>query len=442
MTGQHTLGREELSIDRQPQASEDRIVGLRGRVRPAVTGPDPSSVELAARVARQREALRHVASGRAAEVRVAVAPYRVCPIGAHVDHQNGPVLGMAISAGTVLAFAPSGGSWVRAVSDDFEGEERFDLTGELEPGGGWGDYLRGAAWALGPRLPAEPVGLVASVGGSLPGGGLSSSASVLVAYLLALADVNGIELSPAEIVALARRAENRFVGVASGILDPASVVGSRRGRLLAIDTRGASWEPIELGGRAEPPRVLVAFTGTSRNLAQTPFNERVSDCRRAAARLAERAGRDGVEVLGDLPDEVFQAHGDALPPAERGRARHFFGERERVRRGIEAWRAGDLAVFGSLMAASCRSSIENYETGSPEQIALQQILLDTPGVYGARFSGAGFGGCSLALVETGRAEEAGRRAEEAFVARFPELRGRARVFGVDTEDGARLARGD
>ncbi len=398
-----------------------------------------SPVGLAARVERQRDALLRMAPGAARDVRVAVAPYRVCPIGAHVDHQNGPVLGMAISAGTVLAFAPAANRSVRVVSDDFEGEEVFDLAGELEPAGGWGDYLRGAAWALRPRLPATPVGMVASLAGSLPGGGLSSSASVLVAYLLALANVNGVELAPEEVVALARRAENRFVGVASGILDPASVVGARRGRLLAIDTRAGTWEAIELGAGAEAPRVLVAFTGTARNLVQTPFNDRVSECRAAAARLAELAGCAGVELLGDLPDKVFAAHGDALPRAERGRARHFFGERDRVRRGIEAWRAGDLHGFGRLMAESCRSSIENYETGSPEQVALQALLQSTPGVYGARFSGAGFGGCSLALIEPGRAEEARRRVEEAFVARFPRLRGRARVFVVDSEDGAHLA---
>ena len=404
-----------------------------------MTATDLSSVGLAARAARQRDALRRIARVDERDVRVAFAPYRVCPIGAHVDHQGGPVLGMAISAGSVLAFAPAAGSAVRAVSDDFEGEEVFDLVEEPSARGGWGDYLRAAAWALRGRLPGAPVGMVASIRGSLPGGGLSSSASVLVAYLMALSRVNGIELRPEELVALARRAENDFVGVASGILDPASVVGARRGRLLAIETRRARWEPVALGAGAAAPRILVAFTGTARNLAQTPFNDRVSECRKAAALLAQLAGRDGVEILGDLPDDVFEAHADALPPAERGRARHFFGERRRVRSGIEAWRAGDLPAFGCLMTESCRSSVENYETGSPEQVALQRILLDTPGVLGARFSGAGWGGCSIALAEPERAEEACGRIAEAFVERFPQLRGRARVFGVDSEDGARLA---
>jgi galactokinase/galacturonokinase len=395
-------------------------------------------VNLAERIQRQRVALCRSADVPEREIRVVVSPYRVCPIGAHIDHQRGPVLGMAIGAWSLLAFAPVSGSKLRMTSDAFPGEAQLDLAEPIDVGQGWGRYLRAAAWALRERLPRRPTGLVGSVGGSLPGGGLGSSASILVAYLLALAHANGLTLGPEELVALARRAENEFVGVASGILDPVSVVGSRRGRLLCIDTLRSSWRPIPLGPSATPYRILIAYSGTTRNLASTRFNQRVAECRAAAARLAELAGRESAEVLGDLPEAVFEAHLDVLPRAEQGRARHFHGECTRVLRGAEVWRRGDLEAFGRLMIESCQSSVGSYETGSLEQIELQRILLATPGVFGARFSGGGYGGCSVALVAEAQAEQARGRVEREFARACPHLEGRARAFLVDGEDGARL----
>jgi galactokinase/galacturonokinase len=394
---------------------------------------------LAARAQRERSDFARRFGADARDALVAVAPYRVCPLGAHIDHQLGPVVSLGIAAWTVLAFAPSGDGRVRMASRDFEGEVAFDLAGLPAPGEGWGRYLRAAAWAVSHRLPPRPVGIVGWVSGSLPGAGLSSSASVLVAYLLALARANDLTLAPEELVAAARRAENEFVGVASGALDPVSVVAARRGRLLEIDTREPRWRPLAPGPGAPAWRILVVHTGSERHLPRTPFNQRVEECRGAAALLGERSGLPEVRVLGDLPDAAIEAFAPELPPALRGRALHFLGERRRVLRGAEAWRRGDLAVFGGLMFESCRSSIENYETGSAEQIALQAILEHTPGVLGARFSGAGWGGCSVALVDAAVAEDARRQVEREFVRVHPQLEGHARAFLVETEDGARLS---
>jgi len=369
------------------------------------------------------------------EVRAIASPYRVCPLGAHVDHQGGPVLGMAIGLHTVLAFAPGRGPEVRLASDNFPGETAFDLRHPAAGGGDWGRYARGAAWALRERLPAEPRGLVGRVGGLFPGSGLSSSASVLLAYLSALASVNELELSPAELVALSRRAENEFVGLASGILDPASIVGARRGELLSIDTRAARWVSVPCGAAAGAPRVLVAYSGVPRNLPGTGFNERVAECRAAAAALARCAGLPPCDALGDLDDAVFAEHLEALPTPLARRARHFAGERDRVRRGADCWRRGDLEAFGALMNRSCESSVRNYEVGSAELVALQEILERTPGVLGARFSGGGYGGCAIAFVEPARAEEARERAARAFAASFPALRGAACFLLTDGADG-------
>jgi len=142
--------------------------------------------------------------------------------------------------------------------------------------------------------------------------------------------------------------------------------------------------------------------------------------------------------LGELPDAVFEAYLHRLDAVLQRRARHVVTERARVLRGIERWRGGDLAGFGALMNESCRSSIENYESGSPELAILQEVLEATPGVLGSRFSGAGFGGCCVALVEEDAAREAQGRALAEFTRRLPALSGLATALLVQGEDGLRL----
>jgi galactokinase/galacturonokinase len=261
---------------------------------------------------------------------------------------------------------------------------------------------------------------------------------VILAHLLALAHANGLELDPRELVSLALRAETEFVGVSVGILDPAAIVGSQREHLLAIDTRTSQWSPLPLGKTAPAYRILVVSTGTTRNLTGTGYNQRVAECFSAAQKLAELTGCPDACYLGDYDDTEFSEFRERLPEAERLRASHFFGERARVLEGMKLWQKGDLVSFGRLMKASCDSSIHNYQTGSEELIELQRIFLQTPGVFGARFSGAGFGGCSIALVAAEEAEHIRASVEGAFIDRFPHLAGRARGFLVESEDGARL----
>lgn len=370
-------------------------------------------------------------------IRLALAPYRICPLGAHSDHQHGPVLGAAIDLCTRLAFAPQGAPRIELTSAAFPGSIRVELGNPPTlSGGGWGRYVQGAAAALHGHLPIEPRGFVGCVEGALPGAGLSSSASLVVACLLALAHANGVTLERREYARLARRAENEFAGVACGVLDPATILGARRDHLLEIDTARVLWREIPLppGQRAQ---FLIAWSGVARNLSATDFNRRVEECHAAARRLGELAGEPGVTRLGELRSAAFDAHGHALPEPERRRATHFFGERRRVTAGLECWRAGDLAAFGALMNASCESSIVHYETGSAELVRLQEILLATPGVLGSRFAGAGFGGCALALALPEAAEAARERVEAEYRRAFPALAG-ARAFVARSEDAARI----
>lgn len=373
-------------------------------------------------------------------VRTVVSPYRICPIGAHSDHQGGSTLGMAVSAYTYLTFAPNTTREVVLSSENFPGQVRFGLGRPGSPaagGGNWGDYPRGVAWALRDRLTSSSRGILGRLVGTLPGGGLSSSASVTLAYLLAVASANDLELDQRELVTLALAAERDFVGVNVGILDPATIAASHRNHLLAIHCRDERWEQLPLGLAAPDYRILVAFVGVARRLQSTPFNERVDECFRAARKLAEKAGRRDVRGLSDIPERLFQEHEEILQPAEARRARHFFTERDRVARGIGLWRKGDLEAFGRLMTASCHSSITNWESGSDELIALQRILEQTRGVFGSRFSGAGFGGCCVALVDAAQADAARHDVEQAMAAQMPGPT-TPRVFLLESEDGVRL----
>ena len=371
------------------------------------------------------------------KIRLLVSPYRICPLGAHIDHQGGPVLGMTINACTLMAYAPMSGSDVRLRSLNYPGRVVFDLEdiGEV-PGSFWGVYARAAALALKEKHPLTR-GIVGLIDGMLPGCGLSSSASVLLAYLHALADANDLALAPWDYVHLTRRAENGHIGLNNGILDQTSIVFGRCDNLLHIDTRGEVVEALPESFAPGAYAIIVAYSGISRELTTTGYNSRVQECGQAAAMLAEKAGMPPATRLSDLPPEVFDRYADDLPVHLACRARHYASEVRRVDEGITAWCDGRLADFGRLMRASGRSSVEQYECGSPAIHDLQQIMSTTEGVLGARFSGGGFGGCVVGLAEPDRARQAVADIKDAFLGLHPEVRDRAAVYLAESAEGVR-----
>ena len=339
------------------------------------------------------------------------APLRICPLGAHVDHQGGVVTGMTVDRQVVMAAVPETDAVVRLASLDFPGEVVVELEDQVPTrAGDWGDYVRAAVAVL---LREHPLrsGFRAVIGGDLPGAGLSSSAAVLVAYLLALTRVNEIDIAREEISSLVQRAENEYVGVASGRLDQSIILFAELGHLTRVDCSDLSIEQVSRPLGSGEFRVLVVFSGVGRALAGSGFNTRVAECREAARLLLELGGEAPREqpVLSDVQPEIFEQFAADLPQTERRRAAHYFGEQRRVLNGVEAWRHGDLHRFGALMTASGASSIHNYESGTAELIALYEALRDLPGVFGTRFSGGGFGGSCIALIEP----EAGASVVEA-----------------------------
>lgn len=385
--------------------------------------------------------LRTVYGAAQADVRIVRSPYRICPLGAHVDHQLGCVSGMPIDRGILLAFAPNSRRQVRLRSLDFPGEVAFPLD-DIPPkiDGDWGNYPRGAVRAL-QGTCALRCGLDGVLAGGLPIGGLSSSAAAGVAYLMALTAVNDLTLSHDDLIALDRYVENVYLGLNNGILDQSIIVAGRRGKLLHIDC--LSNERRVLAPRRMPPfAVLIVHSGITQALVTTGYNQRVAECEDAARRLLDLAGEPLPERprLRSVPKSVFETQGARLPGPLRRRAAHFFSESDRVAQGAEAWSAGDLVRFGALTSASGRSSIDSYECGSPPLIALYEILRDARGVYGTRFSGAGFRGACVALIDPSQREGIEGEVRRRYPARFPDYRERFSIHVCGTDDGARTVR--
>ncbi|MBM3499248.1 MAG: hypothetical protein FJX74_11330 [Armatimonadetes bacterium] len=374
-------------------------------------------------------------------VRLVRSPYRICPLGAHVDHQLGRVTGMALDRSLLLAFVPTPDGRVRLRSRDLGGEACFTVAEAAQvPREGWGRYAAGAVLALASAGLPIRRGIAGVLEGSLPIGGLSSSAAVSIAYLLALETANELKVTPADNIALEQYVENVHIGLNNGILDQSVILLSARNRLLYLDCRDAAWELIDPPADMPEFGIVVAYSGLSESLVGTGYNQRVAECRAAAEELLLRSGLAVPErpVLRDVPVEAFEAHAGELAPLLAKRARHFFGEDGRVIAGREAWASGDLAGFGRLINESGRSSIENYECGSAELITLYEALRETPGVYGARFSGAGFRGSCIGLCEPGAEARIREAVDRAFPRKHPHVADRYAVHFCRSDNAAEV----
>jgi len=347
------------------------------------------------------------------------SPYRICPIGAHIDHQGGAVLGRTINLGTLFEYQGHDSKEIHITSDQY-GEAKFSV-GDLDKLH-WVRYAQAAARVLKPKR-----GMRAHVTGSLIGAGLSSSASVGLAYLKALADVNDIELTDEQLVHLDFELEHNELGLQNGLLDPMSIIYGRKNALLFMDMVTGSVSPI-LDSPSGDSVWIVAYSGISRELTKSGFNTRVAECHDAASSL-----QSGAWKLGDIPFEVFESKKMSLSENLRKRAGHFFSEVERVRLGKQAWEKSDAVRFGQLMNQSCESSITNYEVGSDVLIQLHEIVSSTNGVYGSRFCGGGYAGCVVALAKRDMAETISSEIAEKFSVIHPELS--SKVFDVETADG-------
>ena len=370
------------------------------------------------------------------------APYRVCPVGAHVDHQHGLVTGFAINKGVDLVFTPREDGQVNLVSETFGGSVSFDISAPTQVREkNWGDYARGAKYALKKRFELHK-GLDGVIKGSLPVGGLSSSAAVLIAYVMAFAKSNDISLKPFEVALIASEAEREYIGLNNGLLDQACIALGRKDGLLFLDCDSNEYRIVEHPEGMPDFEIGIFFSGLTRSLVNSDYNLRVSECKTAAwnmlAYMDQPLKSLDKTFLRDVPKSVFEKTRIAMPARFARRAEHFYSEYRRVRQGVTAWESGNLKLFGKLSMDSCESSIHNYECGSPELIAIYEIMKGMKGVYGGRFSGAGFKGAVIAIVDPAYKESIEKELTARYLEQFPEYEQTFKVFWVRPDDGARF----
>jgi galactokinase len=329
---------------------------------------------------------------------VASAPGRINLIGEHTDYNGGFVLPCAVGSRVAIAIGRGGGE---LYSTNFA--EARPMGGEKDSS--WADYPRGVAWAIG-EAGGEIGGFRAVFVGDVPlGSGLSSSAAIEAAAAVALDALFELGMDRKELAILCQRAENDFVGVQSGIMDQYASLLCEQGAALLVDCRSLEAENVPLDLKKAGLTLLVCDTRVERSLADTGYNDRRATCERAARRLGVEQLRDARK--GDL---------ERLSGEELKRARHIILENDRVLEAVEALRAEDFRAFGCLMYASHASMRGDFEISTPELDTFVE-LAERFGALGARLTGAGFGGCAVALVQNEEAKALTRDVLQVFAGR-------------------------
>ena len=338
----------------------------------------------------------------ATPVRTFFAPGRVNLFGGHLDYNGGPVMPTAINRGTFLAIRPREDRLVRLESQLDSQGLTFDLE-QIPKGrsGRWVDYPVGVIREL-LRLHSESegqgslTGLDVLYGGNLPvGAGLSSSASICVGTAFAFDQVWDLGLDRMDQVGCALRAEREFVGVQCGIMDPFAIGLAKPGHLLWLDCKDQSHThlPIDFSALS----IVVANSGVQRELAAGEFNLRVQQCSEAFDALREHMKE--ATCLRDIPIELFEEHRGHLQPVLARRAQHVVSEVKRTFEAREALLSGDYVALGGMMTSTHKSLRDNFEVSSPELDLLVEAAIEADGCFGSRLTGAGFGGCTVMLVQ-------------------------------------------
>jgi galactokinase len=368
---------------------------------------------------RLREELR--ARAPDGEIQIVRAPGRVNLIGEHTDYNGGWVLPCAIDLEIAIAFVQTDDRRVELTRLDSGERSGFDLDAVPAARGEWIDHVAGTAWSLA-SSGVELLGLRGVIAATLPiSAGLSSSAALEIAAAWALC---APPPPPLELARIAQRVENEYLGLRSGLMDQLAVTLARRDSALLIDCRSLDWRAVLLP--LERHAIVVCDSGLPRRLEDSRYNDRRAECEAVAAALE-------LESLREATKEMLSGLRGGFDPVALRRADHVLAENERVLDCAAALERGDLAAVGRLFAASQASLRDLFEVSSPELDALVEIASGCPGVVGARMTGAGFGGCTVNLVERGALSAFAATILSEYEARTGLI---ARVFAVDPADAA------
>ena len=339
--------------------------------------------------------------GEGGDIRLFFAPGRVNLIGEHTDYNGGHVFPCALTIGTFAAVRRRSDRTVRFYSMNFENEGviTLDLDTELKPSPAlrWVNYPAGIIWAFKERGLACPNGFDIVYCGTIPNGsGLSSSASIEVLTGFVLKSLFGFEVTNIDLAKIGQFSENKFNGVNCGIMDQFAIAMGKKDHAIFLDTSDLKFEyvPVRLDGI----RVVIGNTNKKRGLGDSKYNERRSECENALEILRKTCD---IKTLGDLNEEGFDAVCQNIEdPVVRKRAKHAVYENRRTIRAVEALNNNNIKLFGELMNASHVSLRDDYEVTGIELDTLVEEAWKQPGVLGSRMTGAGFGGCTVSLVES------------------------------------------
>ncbi len=356
------------------------------------------------------------------------APGRVNLIGEHTDYNDGFVLPLAVDRAAWVAASASRASTATLRALDMGGDEvSFPVDRVPASIGKWADYPQALVWAFldkGLKL----VGLDAIMSSDVPvGAGMSSSAAVELAFAYAWNHFSGLGLRPDELALLSQRAENHYVGVNCGIMDQMISACGQAGRVMLLDTRtlARTYYPLPEG-----VAIVVADSRVRRSLAGSEYNIRRAQCEQAVALL--RPALPGIAALRDVTSEQLAQHATLLPEVVLKRARHVVSENARVFKVTDALQRGDLETAGHLLKLGHVSLRDDYEVSAEELDVLVEAAWDVPGCYGARLTGAGFGGCAIALAAEAAVPELEAHLVETYLMHFEQ---EPRVYVVYSADG-------
>ena len=338
------------------------------------------------------------------------APGRVNLIGEHTDYNDGFVMPTAIDLRTYVAASFQPDRTIKVYSENFNESCEFSLN-TLRPGktSHWSDYVRGVAGVLeshGHKLKGANLALH----GEVPvGSGLSSSAAIEVATAFALLDISGIHLSRTEIAKICQQAEHQYAGTPCGIMDQFISCHGKEGHALMLDCRSLEFQLLPLPAGTQ---LMICNTMVKHELATGEYAQRRSQCEEGVHKLL--AVLSGIRALRDVTPAQLEQHRNLLTETVYRRCRHVVTENERVLNAAEALRGGNVAAFGQLMAASHRSLRDDYEVSCSELDLMVALASQQKGVYGARMTGGGFGGCTINLVDAQHTETARQEIARAY----------------------------
>jgi galactokinase len=361
------------------------------------------------------------------------APGRVNLIGEHTDYNEGFVFPAAIEFQTQITIAKRTDRRMIVTSENYAERVEFDLDQlPKEPRNQWSDYVVGIVGLLQRKVGGLPGADLLLYGDVPQGAGLSSSASLEVAVCKAFLELSGKGMEGVAIALLCQQAENEFVGARCGIMDQFISVHGKKNHALRLDCRTLEYRLLPI-----PPdvRLVICNTMVRHSLSGGEYNERRAECEAGARFFAERI--PGVKSLRDVTLEEYEKFGGQLPEVIRKRCHHILTENVRVLQAAEALQAGDLKLFGRLMGSSHASLRDDFEVSCEELDLMVRLAVQNTGVYGARMTGGGFGGCTINLVQQSHVE----RFRENVAAGYEKGTGRApEIYISSAADGAsRLA---